>query len=89
MQLKLSRHLGERMQQRGISQNAIGFALQNGHKEYRQGRVFYLILDRHIHNSREESFRGVVVVTSQDGWVITAWRDRQGLKKLKRKPQRR
>lgn len=85
--MKVTKHSIQRSSQRGLRQDAIAFALANGHREFRQGRVFYIVLDSQLHARREKVFRGVVVVTSQDGWVITAWRDPAGLKKIRRKPR--
>ena len=82
-------HSQQRMQQRSISQEAIAFAMAFGHKEHRQGRVYYAVLDSQLRSPREESFSGVVVVTSQDGWIITAGRDRKGYKKIRNRPRRR
>lgn len=82
-------HSQQRMQQRSISESAIAFALANGKKEYRQGRVYYLVLDSQIRSPREEAYCGVVVVTSKDGWIITAWRDRKsGYKKIRHRSRR-
>lgn len=79
-----TKHVRQRMQQRAIAPEAIAFALDKGIKVYKQGKIFNMVLDKHITSPAEEGYRGLVVLTTHDQVVITAYKSRQAFKEVKK-----
>lgn len=85
-----SNNVKKRMEQRAISDSMIECVLDFGEVFHRQGCFMYFLADRNLVKgcdaSTVEASRGLVVITSADGVVITAYRNRKsGLKDLKKK----
>ncbi len=90
--LRLTQHARVRMGQRGITREAIRFALQHGKCLNRLNKAYYYVRDKDVEAARSRGFsvphcRGLTVIIA-DNMVITAYKDRKsGLRKVKRKPR--
>lgn len=76
-----SRHCRTRMQQRGIRPAMVEIALTHGDFRWSRCRLCFRVTDRSLRNTdhaaRIDQLRGLVVVLSQGGMVITAKWDRR------------
>ncbi len=78
---QLSCHAFERMEQRNIGHEAIEVVLDFGREVYTRGAIVHAIGRREIEHSEREGinlspYDGVQVVCSQDGTVLTVYRNR-------------
>lgn len=78
-------HAEIRLNQRGITPDAVDFALDHGVRIRKQGCVFYYVRNKDIKNPRQERFRYLVVICDQLGDVITAYKNPDGMKQIKKK----
>ncbi len=85
--LNLTQHAKQRMIQRGITHADIDFTIEYGERIYRQGLIFCVMLDKVAQlrgGSARHSARHMVVLLSHDQNIITAYKDRNAFKKIKR-----
>jgi hypothetical protein len=77
----ISKHAGVRLQQRGITPTMLSAALTYGLREWSHGAILCQVTDRALRGtplSREgDRLRGLVLVLSRDGTLITAKWDRK------------
>jgi hypothetical protein len=90
MSIALTSHVSARMSQRAISQEMIDCTMDFGEFFHRQGCVMYFLADRNkvigVDAEVVRASRGLVVIASDDGVIITAYHNRKsGLKDLKKK----
>lgn len=90
MPIALTHHVNARMNQRAISQEMIECVMDFGEFFHRQGCIMYFLADRNkvkgVDPEVVRASRGLVVITSDDGVIITAYHNRKsGLKDLKKK----
>jgi hypothetical protein len=79
----MTKHAQVRCLQRGVRTADIEYLLAHGKKIYKQGLVFYVMLDKHI-AQRGESVRHLVALVSHDQHVVTVYKEKNALKKIKR-----
>jgi len=90
----ISRHASERASQRNLSHDDLAFVMQYGQEIHRAGALFIFLGHRHI----PKQFRGnrnimrlagtALVVSSDCQQVITAYRNRNAIRDIKRKSKR-
>ncbi|PIQ24053.1 hypothetical protein COW36_05910 [bacterium (Candidatus Blackallbacteria) CG17_big_fil_post_rev_8_21_14_2_50_48_46] len=80
---QFTRHATARLVQRGIKLADVEFTMRHGKKIYKQGLVFYVMIDK-IARLRGESVRHLVVLASHEGNVVTVYKEKNALKKIKR-----
>jgi hypothetical protein len=89
---ELSIHAQKRCQQRAIPEWAITKVLQLGEVIYKQGLTFHYLTRRDILDvidpSMQERLFNLVVIRDKNGEIITAYRHKEGVKKVKRKEKR-
>ena len=91
--MDLSTHALKRISQRGISPEVIKIVLKHGTKIHRAGVLFVFMrakdIPEGIQPSVAERLDGLIVVASSDGSkIITVYRNRKGLKEIKKKLKR-
>ena len=82
--IEFTLHGKKRASQRCIRQEAIAFALENGLKIHRQGRIFHVVLSRDLSSPQQDRFRDVVVLTDLNWKVITTYKNRHAISKIER-----
>lgn len=80
MNLKYTDHARTRMAQRGITEQDIAQAIRIGLKIRRAGVIFYFVRRKDSHD-----LHGLTVVQAQNGVVLTTYKNRRGLRDIKRK----
>jgi hypothetical protein len=87
-----SHHAEKRMAQRNISFEDIVFVLEHGRKLHKAGAVFFFLRRCDIPGQRWQRcgrLEGTTVVLSREtATIITVYRNRQGLRRVKRKTDR-
>lgn len=89
--LGLTAHASQRLSQRNLSQQDIEFTLKHGRIEHCAGATVYFlgyrdIPDEYRNLKRFNRLQGTVLIISNNAPVlITAYRNRKGLRKLKKK----
>jgi len=87
----LSSHAHKRISQRGISARHIDLVLQYGTCIYKQGLVFYYIqkadLMKKVLAVEQHAVRNLIVVESDgdEGVVVTAYKNLDAVKKIRKK----
>lgn len=81
MSVALTNHVVERMHERGLVQEAIAAAIEYGRAVYTRGAVIYALGRQEVKRLYRKGldlarFEGTQVVCSEDGAVITAYRNR-------------
>lgn len=72
-----------RIKQRNISYEEVKFAIDNGKRIYKQGCIFYIVLNKYLpKNSRAKNL--IVICESNNNTVITAYKNEEALKKTKK-----
>jgi hypothetical protein len=79
----LSRHAKTRLIQRGIKLTDVEFTLRHGKRIYKQGLIFYIMIDK-VASNRGESVKNLVVLATHDGCIVTVYKEKNALKKIKR-----
>jgi hypothetical protein len=90
----LSRHAQLRSSHRNLSNDDISLVLKFGQKVYRIGACFYFLGRRNLPeslraNNHYAKLVGTVLIVSQEGTIITLYRDPTALKKIRKKPKHR
>lgn len=86
-------HLTRRMQQRGLTGKMIEAAISIGTALQKQGLDMIMVRDCDIPEKMDKSFasriKGLVLIMSPDGAIITSYKNRKsGFKDLKKKSKR-
>lgn len=85
-----SRHSRLRSQQRGIENDAICIALEYGKVFLKQGLQFYVLgkkyLPPNLPPGLSEKFQNTVVVLSQQGTIITCYKNCNAMRNIHKKP---
>lgn len=92
MNIQLSNHAAKRVSQRGIEPAVIAEIVQYGTRIYKQGFVFHFMpkadIQLYYHKDDRKRFESVIVLTSQDGCVVTTYRNPDAVGEIKRKSKR-
>ena len=85
-----TRHSLERCAQRNVDPGTLAFIKRYGQKLHRTGIVFYFLGRRDIpeHQRTDDRYaklEGATVLEALDGGIITVYRNRNGLKNIKKK----
>jgi hypothetical protein len=92
MKVFTTQHGSRRLQQRGIARWVILELLQHGDRIYRHGLIFYYMpkreIERYYPPQKRKELRGLVVLISEDGLVITAYKNSSAVHRAKRKRKR-
>ena len=84
-----SHHASVRMQQRGINNNIVQTALSYSIKIYKQGLVFHVIkknnIPFHVSSKIKDQLKNLIIITGHDKTIITCYKNKNGLKKIKKK----
>lgn len=87
---KITDHAKKRKSQRGVSDEMIRLTLDYGKMFFRQGYNFYVLIKKLLPKSISSKLRdkseGTVVVC-KDEKIITTYKNRNALSKIKRKPK--
>ncbi|MGE3728197.1 MAG: DUF4258 domain-containing protein [Candidatus Sericytochromatia bacterium] len=79
----LSRHAKTRLIQRGIKITDVEYTLRHGKRIYKQGLIFYVMIDK-VALGRGESVKNLVVLATHEGCIVTVYKEKNALKKIKR-----
>lgn len=79
----LSHHARTRLIQRGIKIADVEFTLRHGKRIYKQGLIFYIMIDK-VALKRGESVKNLVVLATHEGCIVTVYKEKNALKKIKR-----
>lgn len=85
-----SNHFHLRCAQRNVDPGLVAFVKRHGRKVHRTGITFYFLGRRDIprslrRNDRYARLEGATLLVGPDGEVITAYRNREALKAIRRK----
>lgn len=81
-------HARVRTSQRGISEAAIAAAFRFGRHIHRTGKMFLFIQKKAVAGTEFARYAGTVVIASNDGAIITAYRNSKGLRAIMKKGKR-
>lgn len=88
-EISFTEHASYRMAQRNLSREAVQFVIEHGRRHHRAGACFFFLGKRDIPaDSRQELARlegAVVVLNLNSRSVLTVYRNREGLRDIKRK----
>jgi len=89
--VQISRHAARRLAERGISLEDVNLVLRLGRRLHRTGATFYFFGRRQIPRGLERELERLVGTTLivADGRLITAYRNKRAIAKIKKKPKRR
>jgi L-fucose isomerase-like protein len=92
MNVQFSNHAAKRVSQRGIEPAVIAEIIKYGTRIHKQGKVFHYIckadIQLYYHKDDRKRFESVIVLTGQDGRVVTTYRNPDAVSEIKRKPKR-
>ena len=87
-----TKHSRKRTSQRGISRQMIQDTLDFGTCTWKQGLEFYTMLRKDLKDRFKpgyaEKVEGVVVIMSEDGYILTTYKNRSGHKRISKKAKR-
>jgi len=88
-----SGHFIDRAAQRNLSPTEIAFVLQHGRILYRTGIQFYFLGWRDIPKTLRQDpniarLEGLTVLLGHDGTLVTAYKNRQAIRTIRRKAKR-
>ena len=90
--MKTTTHAQTRCQQRAISAWDVDQVLNFGNAIYKQGMRFMFIPKKDIrtfyHPDRQSSLEDLMILVAGDGAIITAYRNNEAVKNVKRKSKR-
>jgi hypothetical protein len=88
--LRLTAHAWKRLAQRGISLSDLSIVLKLGRKIHRAHADFYFLGQRNLPRGSENQLERLVgmTVVIEDNLIVTAYKNRRAIQKLKRKPKR-
>lgn len=88
MYANISRHARHRASQRGLTEDELSFVLYFGRRLHRTGIMFVFLGQRDIPERYRRShgyLTGATLLMAQDGTVITAYKNPEALKVIKKK----
>jgi hypothetical protein len=93
MNFEITMHQVQRMQQRGFTRQMINTAIAIGSVIQKQGRDMVMVRDQDIpkdlNSSIAKRIKGMILILSNDGSVITTYKNRKhGFRDLKKKNKR-
>lgn len=87
-----TKHSRKRTSQRGISRHMIQDTIDFGTCVWKQGMQFYTMLRKDIRDRFDPAYadklEGVVVVLTADGCIRTAYKNREGYRRIAKKSKR-
>jgi hypothetical protein len=84
-ELNSSLHASKRMSLRGISNDLISICIEHGHKVYRTGIVFYILLGKTVKKlNLPQALEGLCVLVSHDNTIITTYKNRKAISNVKK-----
>ncbi len=91
--LRSTRHMQKRSQQRGIGEEYICLAMDYGEAFFKQGLIFYVVGEKNLplsldHRLREKIRNLVVVVSMETSEVLTCYRNPRGMRHVRKKQKR-
>lgn len=90
--VQFSNHAAKRLSQRGIEPAVIAEIIKYGTRIHKQGFVFHFMpkadIQMYYHKDDRIRFENVIVLTGQDGCVVTTYRNPDAVGEIKRKPKR-
>lgn len=92
MNIQFSNHAAKRVSQRGIESAVVAEIIKYGTRIHKQGFVFHFMpkadIQMYYHKDDRKRFESVIVLTSQDGCVVTTYRNPDAVGEIKRKSKR-
>ena len=92
MNIQLSNHAAKRVSQRGIEPAVVAEIIKYGTRIHKQGFVFHFMpkadIQMYYHKDDRKRFKSVIVLTGQDGCVVTTYRNPDAVGEIKRKSKR-
>jgi hypothetical protein len=92
MNVQFSNHAAKRVSQRGIEPAVVAEIIKYGTRIHKQGFVFHFMpkadIQMYYHKDDRKRFESVIVLTSQDGCVVTTYRNPDAVSEIKRKSKR-
>lgn len=92
MNIQFSNHAAKRVSQRGIEPAVVAEIIKYGTRIHKQGFVFHFLpkadIQLYYHKDDRKRFESVIVLTSQDGCVVTTYRNPDAVGEIKRKSKR-
>lgn len=87
---RISYHAAQRMAQRNLDVGDLAIVLRYGRTEHRAGAKFYFLAERDLPPGTERELSRLVgtIVVTEGEWIITVYRNRDGLAKIKHKLKR-
>ena len=91
MSKRVKSHAKKRMQQRGISQQVVDFAVAFGREVYRRGATIFTVGKREAAIARAQGIKGAtgVHVITEAGVVVTAYRNNDFGRAFRHAPHKR
>jgi hypothetical protein len=86
-----SRHSLKRLSQRGISKSIVQMVVANGNVIFKQGLKFYYVTKKQMKYfgpAIQKELNNLVVIMSLDNTVITCYKNRNAVKRVKHKSKR-
>ena len=80
MKLQYTDHARQRMAQRGITEQDIAEVIRIGLRIRKAGVIFYFMRRKDCH-----ALHGLTVVQAKNGTVLTTYKNKRGLRDIKRK----
>lgn len=85
----LTEHCERRMRQRSIDSELLMMALEFGEEIFKQGAIFHVVTKKsmptHLDATLRRKLENLVVMVSDDASVITCYRNKEGMKYIKKK----
>ena len=72
----ITEHANRRMHQRGIREDAIAYAINNGRKKYTRGCITYFVGKKEVDAAHNELNGLHVLVSCEQGSIITAYKSK-------------
>ena len=93
IEMYLTEHAQARIQERGFSYDTIFYALEFGSETYKQGLVFYVVLQKNLPDTLsskkiQELNNIILVVDPNIAQIITCYKAKNASKHIKRKAKR-
>jgi hypothetical protein len=88
---KITKHAARRMAQRNLDLGDVALVLRFGRRIFNAGAKFYFLGSREVAGAgfpELERLEGTVIVTSHSGSILTIYRNRRALARIKRLKKR-
>lgn len=84
--MTITGHAEVRMAQRGITRKDIETVMEHGHCVRRTGVQFYVLRHKDLRElPSDQHLHGLTAVVSRNGTLMTAYKNKDGLKDIKKK----